>query len=511
MPERVLKKVKDNILVQWKICFFAALIVGFVAHFYKLANWLPNWDSLVFRYDAQNMIGLGRWFLPVVCSVSSFYDLPFLNGLLSILFHAIGAVLICKIFDVKKGITAALIGAVIVSFPTVTSVMMYGYVADGYGFSFMLSCMAAMYLTREKPNYIFSVILIMLSTAIYQAYITVTIMLTLLYLINELIYRQKEAVYMIKKSIKILISGVVGMGLYYLVLTILLKLMGTELLEYQGMDSTASLSNIDVWSSLYVIKHTLTDFFFDMSQGVNTFVILNCVIFAVTAIGYLTGAIKSRLNFQKAVLLCIYVLFLPIGSTALAFINSAIDYHNLMVMGYSIFYIFFVLLYEHIPNNKNAGIKSWIILIVGCFIIINQTVIANVSYHKAQMAYEKSYGTLIRIADRIEGTQGAELCSEILVIGALADSKAYSVQLPPDMTGITDGYILRADDETVGQSVLCSALNDYCQKDYKFIFGERKQTFLQKDEIKEMNCWPSENCIVINDGVLVIKLGEAGE
>ena len=114
---------------------------------------------------------------------------------------AIGAVLICKIFDVKKGITAALIGAVIVSFPTVTSVMMYGYVADGYGFSFMLSCMAAMYLTREKPNYIFSVILIMLSTAIYQAYITVTIMLTLLYLINELIYRQKEAVYMIKKSI----------------------------------------------------------------------------------------------------------------------------------------------------------------------------------------------------------------------------------------------------------------------------------------------------------------------
>ena len=144
LPEKVLKKFNEYILPQWKICFFAALITGLIAHLYKITNWLPNWDSLVFRYDSQNMIAMGRWFLPVVCSFSSFYDLPFLNGVIAIVFHALSAVCICKMLDVQKKITAGLIGAVIVSFPTVTSVMMYNYVADGYSFGFFLSTLAAL-------------------------------------------------------------------------------------------------------------------------------------------------------------------------------------------------------------------------------------------------------------------------------------------------------------------------------------------------------------------------------
>ena len=73
MPEKALKKLNSYILPQWKVCFFAAIWVGFFAHLYKITNWLPNWDSLVFRYDSQNMIGLGRWFLPVVCLRLAFF------------------------------------------------------------------------------------------------------------------------------------------------------------------------------------------------------------------------------------------------------------------------------------------------------------------------------------------------------------------------------------------------------------------------------------------------------
>ena len=57
-----------------------------------------------------------------------------------------------------------LIGAVIVSFPTVTSVMMYNYVADGYGIAFFLSVLAAYYMTKEKPEYWLSALLIAFST-----------------------------------------------------------------------------------------------------------------------------------------------------------------------------------------------------------------------------------------------------------------------------------------------------------------------------------------------------------
>ena len=102
MPEKIINRIKKNILPQWKICFIFALVIGLCAHLYKITNWLPNWDSLVFRYDEQNMVSLGRWFLPVVCSFSSFYDLPFLNGIIAIIFHGLGAVTICRILNIKK-------------------------------------------------------------------------------------------------------------------------------------------------------------------------------------------------------------------------------------------------------------------------------------------------------------------------------------------------------------------------------------------------------------------------
>ncbi len=513
MPENIIEKIKKNILPQWKICFFAAIIAGFAAHLYKITSWLPNWDSLVMRYDAQNMVAIGRWFLPVACAPSSFYDLPWLTGLVTIIFHALGAVCICKMFDVKKNVTAALVGAIIATFPTVTSVMLYNYVADGYSLAFLLSSAAAMLMTSKKPKYIASAVMIALSAGIYQAYVTVTVMLLLCRLIVDLVHNAEDIRTSLLRGVKFLLTGIGGMALYYLIMTLLLKLTATELLEYQGISSAASLSGIDIWSSLYVIKHSFVDYFFDFSNGVSAFCVLNCIVFAVTVVLYLINIIKNKLSLPRIALLAAYTVLLPIGANVLAFINGSIDYHNLMKMGFCVFYLFFVLIYEvtEFKSVKLNAAKAWIILALGAVVIFNQAVIANVSYHKLQMSYEKSYGTLIRIADRIEQTDGAQSCERILVIGALEGSEAYSANLPPDMTGTTDSYILRADDEVFGQSVLCSALNDYCAKEYKFLAGKEKAEFLAKNSIDTLSIWPQSNSVAVMDGVIVIKLGEQVE
>lgn len=515
MPERVLKKINENILPRWKACFFAALVVGLIAHLYKITNWLPNWDSIVFRYDRQNMIALGRWFLPVVCSFSSFYDLPFLNGIIAILFHALSGVCICKILNVQKKITAILIGAVIVSFPTVTSVMMYNYVADGYSIAFFLSTLAALLMTREKPRYILSAVLIALSTGIYQAYITVTIMLVLLKLIDETIYNNASLQTVLKKSVFMLLSGLLGVALYGVILKIMLSIFSQGLLDYQGINSSASLSNIDIPGSLYSIKETFVNCFFDLSEGVNTYIVLNVFALLFTLAHYIKYIVKNKLYKTPSKILVVVILgvMLIFGAGALAFINAGIDYHNLMLMGYSVFYLFFVILYERGTDTteNHTCIKCWAVLITAVAIIINQVVISNVSYHKAQIAYEKSYGVLMRIADRIEQTPETEKCDRILVLGALSNSEEYSVNLTPNITGITDGYIIREDDETVGQSVLCSALNDYCEKNYEFVSGEEKKEFTQREDVKTMGEWPSEDCVKVLDETIVIKLGTEGD
>ena len=505
MPEQIINRLKKNILPQWKVCFIWALIMGLCAHLYKITNWLPNWDSLVFRYDSQNMISIGRWFLTVVCAPSSFYDLPFISGFMAIIFHGLGAVCICKMFAVRKNITAALIGAMTITFPTVTSVMTYNYVADGYALAFLFSCVAAMLLTKDKPCYIGSLVLIVFSSGIYQAYITVTIMLLLLRLILDVIYKNITPKNLLIKCLKFLLTGVLGIALYYLVMSILLKITGTTLLEYQGIDNAASFNGIDIAGALYTIKESFINYFFDFSKGVNVFGIINSIVFVLTFVLYLADVIKNKLSIGKILMLGVFVILLPIGASVLSFINSGIDYHNLMKMGFLVFYLLLILQYE---NSEQNALKSWAILGVSALLIFNQTIIANVSYHKLNMAYEKSYGTLIRIADRIEQTEGAGECDSILVLGYLPESEAYSAELPPDMTGTTDGYILRADDEIVGQSVLCSALNDYCGKNYKFISGEEKSELLKRIDTDSLNNWPAKNSISVIDNVIVIKLGD---
>lgn len=510
MPEQIFEKLKKKILPQWKVCFLAALLFGLAAHAYKLTNWLPNWDSLVFRYDPQNMLGIGRWFLPVACAFGSFYDLPWLAGLTTVLLHGVGAVCICHMFGVQKKTTASLIGAVVATFPTVTSVMTYNYVADGYALSFVLAVLAAVCLTAKKPKFVASVLLIALSVGIYQAYVTVTVMLLLCYLIRETLQTQTKVKTVLLQCVRFLLAGALGMALYYLVLTVLLKVTGTALLAYQGFDSAASLSGIDILGSLYVIKHAFTDFFFDFSGGVSVWNILNCVIFVLTVLLYVYEAVKNKTSVVKLLLIAVFAFLLPIGASVLAFINSSVDYHNLMKMGFCVFDLFLLLQYERedIRSAKWNAAVQWTVLAVATVLVCNQVVIANVSYHKLQIAYEKSYGTLIRIADRIEQTDGAEACDSILVFGYLPESEAYSADLSLDMTGVTDGFILRADDEIVGQSVLCSALNDYCGKNYRFLYGEEKDDLLDKTDIESFGSWPSKDSVFVTENVIIVKLGE---
>lgn len=509
MPEELFKKIKSNVPHQLKICFISALVVGFVAHMYKLTNWLPNWDSLVFRYDPQNMVAMGRWFLPMVCAPSSFYDLPWLAGLLALIFHGLGAACICRMFRVSKNITAALIGAAVITFPTVTSVLTYNYVADGYAIAFLLSSLAAMLLVEEKPRYVASVICIALSAGIYQAYVTVTIMLLLCYLITESLREETKATKLVVKALKFLATGIIGMVLYYITMTVILKITNTELLEYQGMSNALSPGGFNVLGILYAIKYSFTDYFFDFSKGVSLFVLLNCLIFALTVALYLTDAIRRKTSIVKLIIIGVCVVLLPVGASVLALLNSNVDYHNLMKMGFFVFYLFLILQYEKTDFRmpRLDALKTWAILGVTCLLVFNNTVLANVSYHKLNMAYQRSYGVLMRIADRIEQTEGADKCDAILVLGALENSNAYSVDLPPDMTGITDGYIIRADDEVVGQSVLCSALNDYCGKDYRFLYGEEKAALLEKIDEDSMGIWPDNDAVLVVDNVIVIRLG----
>lgn len=65
MPVDVYNRIKSKILPTYKFAFCFSVIFGFIAPFYRMTNWLPNWDSLVFRNDPQHMESLEDGFFRI--------------------------------------------------------------------------------------------------------------------------------------------------------------------------------------------------------------------------------------------------------------------------------------------------------------------------------------------------------------------------------------------------------------------------------------------------------------
>lgn len=308
---------------------------------------------------------------------------------------------------------------------------------------------------------------------------------------------------------RFLAGGVLAGAVYAVALQLVLAFSGTALSDYQGIDTVGSLH---LWSALHGCITRFFRFFFDLHNGLTVWFVLNVLVFALLAVFLLTTLVQQTLWHDPARfwLLLVYLAALPLGAAALYFLNPCVDYHNLMTMGYAAFYLSFVLFYERLDGLSPcaSALRSWAILLVGGAVVFYCIVLANVCYHLSQMSYERSYGTLLRIADRIEQLDGADACTQIAVIGHLPDSRAYSADLSPEMTGYTAGLILRADKQSMGQSVLTAALNDYCSTDYTFATRAEKQQLLALDEVRQMPLWPQTGSVAVVGDTIVIRAGE---
>ena len=80
-------------------------------------------------------------------------------------------------------------------------------------------------------------------------------MLLICHLVVETLKSKNKFKDMLIKTLKFFVTGAVGMVLYYAVFNALLKITGTELLDYQGFESAASLSAIDIFGAFYVVKN----------------------------------------------------------------------------------------------------------------------------------------------------------------------------------------------------------------------------------------------------------------
>lgn len=501
-PKQLLLYLKKNGKKEWLICFLSVMIVGLFTHMYKLTNTLPNWDSLYNIYSDQNTIHLGRCFLTVACGISSYYDLPWLNGILSLSYLGISAILMSEIFEIKKTSVLILSSSLLVTFPAVTSTFAYMYTADGY-FLGMLCMTLAIFLTlKYKKGWIAGLFLLGFGYGCYQAYITWAILLVLFWSISQLLFTDMPLRILLDKWKGFALCGILGTLFYWICNEVLLSLQGITLASYQGIGEMGFSS----FRPAYALKQCLIDFayfFLGPLSRMNLYSYLNIIllVFILTFSIFIVIRKKLYRSSGRFVFLLLSSLAVPFAAFAVYFISPKTNYHMLMMMSLCLVYIFFLLFYEKMNSSITPWYQQWLILIVTGLIIYNFIVIANISYHVMQRSYDKSYATILRLADRIEQTEGSEGCTKMTVIGRLPDSSALSLNLPPDMTGIIDGYIMST--PLHYQAMLAQ----YCDLNYDLLTDAEQDQLAASGSITAHPTWPQEGCITVTDNILVIYAG----
>lgn len=496
----MIEQVKQNKL--WRYTFFTAIILGLCTHLPIMLSDIPNHDGLASIYFDQNMTVSGRWFLSVACGFSSYYSLPWIIGLLAILILAVTAVLLTEVLEIEKVSGGVMIAGLLVTFPVLTSTFAYVFTMDGYMLAVLLSVLAVYLVDKGKAGFVFwGGLALALSMGIYQAYLPITILLCLykvvLVLLKDDIRKEK-----IKSIINYLCMGVIGVALYYIIMKVMLLIQKTELGAYQGGSEGVGFfltSIVDLYKDFveFVLKGKV------IANNVFSIVAF-CVLAGLFAIALVQLCRKKKLYksvwFYAITLLLMVVI--PAVTNVILLILPNISYHTLMRYQYVVFLMVMIAFIQRYLEVKNE-IASVILSIVAIVMIFNYVVTDNIAYSNLEKKYEKTYAYCVRLADRMEQTEGYYQGIPIAMIGVVSD-KEYPVT---DVTGDVTSKLLGITGDTLlytGENYKAFFQN-YLGITINLIPIENMAEIYNSKEYWEMNSFPAKDSMQVVDGVLYIK------
>lgn len=497
-------KIFGNI-EKMKCAIMSTVIIGLVCHFYKFVNYLPNHDSMYNVYNSQNVVGSGRWLLSLVCGISSYYDLPWINGLCSLLFIALTVAVIVEVFEIQKSAIIFIISGLLVCSPAVTETLFFEFTADGYFAAMFMASVSVLFSKIEDKkifHHIIATILLCGTCGIYQAYISFALVMMVCYCMKILLekdYEFKEYAYWIARQILIYF---VAMLLFWIIWKLCLHFEKVEINHYQGIDKLAINPQNIVMAIEGSIESTLL-YFFEwnvLKHHWTTYSIFNAIFLAVSVVLLGYECIKSQLykSKKKFLLFIICVVSIPFLSCIWKFTSSEVEYRPMMLTSLVMIYIFCAVIEEKYLFKKWV---SKIVIAILSIIIFNNIIMANIAYEYMEQEYEKSYAIGMEIVQRIHMLDTES--KEIIILGDLGEELALEdTKIPLLSNGLEANLFF--DQE---HSLLF----------LKNVFGEEYHTVDEKNKVlkiensktvKEMGKWPKSDNIKIIDGVIVIKFND---
>jgi len=509
-PSDLFEKWKKSMKREWKLAFWGTFLFGLLIHLPIMVSDIPNHDGLDSMYFDQNMITSGRWFLTVACGFSSYFSLPWVIGVFSMLLLGLTGAALTELLELKQTWSILVVCGLLVAFPSVASTFAYVFTMDGYMMALLLAVLAVLLTRKYSRGFWAGALCLGFSLGIYQAYLPFTILLcgyqVLLCVMEKGSLKEK-----LKKVLPYLYMGILGGGFYVAMLQILLKIQGKQLGTYQGINGMGA-ENVARSEGLFAtIKEMYVDFAAFSLKG-NVLFNNSFSFGALVVLGLLLVVVVFAIVFQRKwwknpmffVIMGLLLLVLPPVTNVILVVSPDVTYHLLMRYQWVLYPILFVAFCEkYLGESKHAVLIEWGLLCAGIVLVFNYAITDQIGYSNLQKRYEKTYAYCVRLLDRIEQTEGYYQGIPIAIIGVVGDE-----QFPlTDISGkVTDNMIgLNGDSLLYTGANYEAFMKYYLGATLNFMTPEEMGDIYYSQEYIEMDSFPGAESTKVVDGILYVK------
>ena len=510
--------IHNKEIKKWINVYIATALFWFAAHAFCFLNTLHSDDSLAALYqktDNEWQISLGRFLHPVYRAFRGQLTAPFLIGLLSLLWLSMAVFVVVKLLNIESAASMVLICGVLATNATVTLTnATYMHQSDMATLALLFSVLGVYACCRYRFGFLAGAVFISMSLALYQSYLSVSVVLFLTVLIKMLI-DGSAVIDVFTRGAKALCSLLGGLGLYYLVFQLVLWATGISAsTDYNSITGVGDYSGVSLPRLLFDTYVYPVRYFLDPKTYNRPISVVATGLIAILAAAGLAGLIiTKRMGKKKTIMMLALLAFFPFGANVTYFISKGLI-HTLMIFSFFFLYVFAILIAEYYTGDKGESgvfLKPKVIsfmkkaaFVFMAVLIFNNIVYSNQIYLRKELEYQSTLSVMTRIIDRLEQTEGYVVGeTPVAVIGRMQWSPLSQKRL-----GFEDVYGVGIGDNfsvTNGRSV-ASYFHSVLGYPINLADSELRSAYGKRDEFLEMPKFPDAGSIRYIDDVLVVKI-----
>ena len=503
-------KERKQILV---ICLLATLVWGLAAHAYQFLNFQYSHDSLdgLYAIGQNNMhkIELGRVLAPAYRTVvRGSFAVPWMQGMMGMLWIALGAFVIADLFDIRKTWLVVLIcGILCVNQTVIAQSATYLDELDQNMFGMFTASLAAWcWMKRPKGWFALGVISLTVSLGMYQSYVSVAIGLIMIALLIRLLSGEKASSAF--RSGLLAVAMVAVSGVLFLLLAKWIT-VATAIPLAQRNNSLAALSTFSLANLPALIGGLYQDFFTTFLFQPNTWLTagaaeaLNWAVLALIVIMLVRALVRRDLDFGQKGLILLIALLLPLGLNICYVLTSGGVSHTLMKYAVSLVYVLCLLLAARWAKEAPSP---------GRFVQAASAVLAGVLLFSFVQTANTAYFKKTSV-DRATYSRMTNVMYDMIYAGYIPGETALVLEGSIPL-GPYPGY--EAVNDLIGMSFDNAVGWDHVAKKnyFSYVLGDNAN-FLPDDEwemiledelVQSMPCYPESGYIEMIDDVMVVKL-----